>query len=371
MNYNVLTSEIKNGVTRGLYLFYGPEEYLIRHYIEELKKIVVEPSMGDISVSYFEDRFDLAAVGDACTMYPMFGERRLVILKNCGLLKQIANAGESGARGKARIGEPGIGGSGRKPAKTVRKSRGQETDDNAHNATESLIDNLPDFTCLLIVEREVDKRRPLFGIIQNKGLAVEFEYRTPRELESWVTAIARRDGMNFTYDALKWFMENAGTSMTEIRSELDKLLAYSFGKTSITLRDVNDVCCITLKNKIFDLLDYIVTGKNKLAVAELEALLLEREPAVKILSMLSGHLMLLGHIKSLASSGIKLDQAVDILGINRYRAEKMWRQCRSVTPSRISDAIRQCHERDIAIKGGKTGDVAALRLLVASIANIN
>ena len=238
---------------------------------------------------------------------------------------------------------------------------------SAAGSLNALVDDLPEFTSLLIVEDEVDKRLSLFKHISEKGLAVEFLYRTPAELEDWARAIAGQDGKKFTREALKYLVAFSSGAMTELRSELDKLLMYTADKPGITLQDINAVCIISLKVKIFGLLNNVIAGNKRQAYIELDLLLKEREPVMRIIAALSNHFVLLGQIKRLAGQGVKLSDTAKITGINPYRAEILWRQCANVSSDMIDRMIALCREQDAAIKSGVIGDEAALRLLVMSI----
>ena len=393
MSYDILRRELKEKKTRGLYLFYGPEEYLKRHYASEIEKLVIEPFAKDISYNMFEGKLDPGALYGACAAYPMFGDRRLVVLNNCNLFKPAQSGASKRGKGKNSVagvsqfslassveadgliqignlneiskdGDSDIGGveSGNDGVAGAEKQGGKK-----RVTIESVIDELPDFTCLLIIEQEIDKRLSLFKQVAAKGLVVEFAYRTPAELEDWVRAIAGRDRLQFTRDALRHFVGNAGETMTALRAELDKLLLYAAGSRGITIDDVNAVCSFSLKIKIFDLLDNVLAGQKRLAILELETLLKEREPAMRVLSTVSNHIVLLAHIKELAARGVRLPDATKQLGLNPYRAEKLWRQSARVTPETLFRAVELCNEQDVAIKTGKIKDIAALHMLVASI----
>ena len=369
-----MTREIKQDVIRGLYLFYGPEEYLVRHYAVEIERLIVDPAARDVCFSLFEEKPDYDAVFDACTAYPMFGERRLVVLKNCGLFKRAAqtkNSSESSTRPQTKSASelsarPQAKSASELSARPQAKSA-SEPSARAQAFLRELLEKLPEFTCLLIMEQEVDKRLSIYKMVNDKGLAVEFGYRTPYELENWVRAIAGRDGLTFTREALRLFMENAGASMTGIRPELDKLLLYASDKKGITAEDVADACSLSIKTRIFDMLDNAVTGRRAPELAELEKLLRDREPPIKILSALANHLVLLKRMKNLSSGGVKLSEAADLMGLNPYRAEKLWRLSSRVSLDFLARAVDLCFERDVAIKTGKLNDAAALRLLVASM----
>ena len=352
MSFNILKKELIEGVVRGLYLFYGPEAYMAGHYAKEVERLIIEPFAKDVSYNLFDGKADLWAIYNACVASPFFGERRLVVVKDSGLFKPApADGAQKRVGGQKRDSAKKREG----PQKQVEMSLGY------------IIDHLPKSTCLLIMEPTADKRTSLYKHIAEKGLVVEFALQPQSKLESWAMTIAGRGGMKFTRDALRLFIDVAGDSMTEVRSELDKLLMYVSGKRGITAEDVAAVCHIPLRAKIFDLLDNIAAGRRKQAMIELDALLREREPAMRIMSVLSGHLVLLLQIKALADGGARLSEATKLMGLHSYRAEKLWRQGARVSAGDVALAIEQCHIQDVAVKSGQIGDIPALQLLVASI----
>ena len=360
MSYEILRRELKQGVARGLYLFYGPEEYLKRHYTGELEKLIVEPIAKDVSYNAYDSKSDLGAIYEACTAYPLFGGRRLVVLKNCGFIKQSGGGRKRGANAPAAENDMDA-------ALTEQPPNAKKRNIGAIRSLSAIVDTLPEFTCLLIIEDEVDKRLSLFKQIGEKGLIVEFAYRSPAELEDWARAVAGQNGKKFTREALKHLVAFTNGSMTDLRSELEKLLMYTEDKPGITLHDVNAICALSLKVKIFGLLDSVLAGNKRHAFKELDLLLREREPAMRIISAISNHFVLLRQIKGLAGGGVKLSEAAKLMGINPYRAEILWRQSARVDSDSIERAIARCYERDMDVKSGVIADVNALRLLIMSI----
>ncbi|MDR1439231.1 MAG: DNA polymerase III subunit delta [Clostridiales bacterium] len=232
---------------------------------------------------------------------------------------------------------------------------------------ETIVSSLPDTACLLIIEKDVDRRMKLYGLISKAGLAVEFPLQQPAALEKWVASIVARSGKQFERGALAYFMEKSEESMTAIKSELDKLLLYVGERSRITTGDIAAVCSFSLKARIFDLMDSVVSGQSLKAMAELHALAEQREPATKIMIMLSGHLVLLRHMKMMALGGKQLNEITEIMKLNPYRAKILWRQCRRCQPQLLEAAVRKCYEQDLAVKSGRLDKDAALELLVASL----
>ncbi|MDR1059728.1 MAG: DNA polymerase III subunit delta [Clostridiales bacterium] len=434
MSLDVLKRELKENTIRRLYLFYGPEAYLARHYAGEIEKRAVSEFAKTVSLTVFEGRPDLESVYEACQAYPLFGDRRMVVLKDSGLLKpsQRARAGggdqvgggdqagdesESGENGESGDGGGGSSGGGgsaggygggavaagdagnsavanvagpgsaygsgggiaggaraaKKPAGASARARGSAGAAAKGAARpgaitfEAIVSELPDTTCLLIVEKDVDKRLKLYSLISKAGLAVEFPLQKPPELERWVANIAERSGKRFERGAQAYFMEKSEDDMTAIKSELDKLLMFMGERSRITMGDIAAVCSFSLKARIFDLMDAVVAGQKLKAMAELRALAEQKEPAIRIMSMLSGHLALLRHMKAMSLRGMQLGEITELMKLNPYRAKILWRQCRRCQPASLDDAMKKCYNQDLAVKSGRLDKDAALELLVASL----
>ena len=365
MSYGILMDELKKGATRGLYLFYGPEEYMIKHCAREVEKLIVEPFAKDVSYNLFEGKAELWDIYNACIAYPFFGDKRLVVVRDSGLFRPAAGETARNLSGAAKNKRAA-----QKRGKDQSRDAAQDPVDAGIHADMSpgyIIDQLPDSTCLLFIETAVDKRTALYKQIAERGLIAEFAYQPTDKLEKWALNIAGKAGTQFTRDALKRFIEIAGESMTEVRSELDKLLMYVSERRRITAEDVAAVCIVPLRVRIFDILDNIAAGRRKQALGQLGAMLGEREPAMRIMSAISSHLILLRQIKALADGGARLPEATKLLGIHSYRAEKLWRQGARVSQDAVAQAIDLCHIQDAAVKSGRIGDIPALQLLVASI----
>ena len=361
MSIDILKGELKAGVLRRLYLFYGPEEFLVRHYAGELEKAAVPEGARPFCVTVFDGRPAPGKVADACHVFPLVGDRNFVVVKNAGLLKPAP----SGKAGEAR----------QKPA--AKRAPG------ADDGYEELVASVPAHACLLVIEDEVDRRMRLFTQMSKHGLAVEFARQKADELAKWAAMVASRHGMRFEGAALRRFMERAGDSMTEIRSELDKLVAYAKGpaapaapaspaggpaaRASISERDVDAVCSFPPRARIFDLMDSVADGDRLKAAATLDTLFATGEPAPKISAMLSRHLILLRQAKRLRDRGLSLGAATEAMKMNPYRARILWRQCAGFRASALDGAIQSCYEFDMAAKTGALGANLALEMLVASI----
>ncbi len=206
-----LTQDIKTREFKPVYLLYGDEAFLKKSYKNQMKAAI---SGGDtMNFHYFEGKgVDLKEILSLADTMPFFGERRLILLEDTGLFKG------SGA--------------------------------------ESLVEYLPempDTTCLLFVESEVDKRSRLFKKVKEIGYAAEMARQNEKQLALWAGGILNREGKRITHQTMELFLSRTGDDMEHIRTELEKLIAYTLGREVITDEDVEAITTVQVTNKIFDM----------------------------------------------------------------------------------------------------------------------
>ena len=80
-----LREQLKAKTPEKIYLFQGDEPFLLDYYVGELKKLILNGDNESLNLSIFENSTNVDDIIDACDTYPVFGERKLVIVKNSGL----------------------------------------------------------------------------------------------------------------------------------------------------------------------------------------------------------------------------------------------------------------------------------------------
>ena len=111
-------------------------------------------------------------------------------------------------------------------------SSGKKTKAASNSESEHLseyLSDLPDYTCIIFMEENVDKRSKLYKSLQKNGTVVEFAHQTPADLTKWV---AREFAtLNFAIDSYTaaYLVEICEPDMNHIRNEIDKLSLYLQG----------------------------------------------------------------------------------------------------------------------------------------------
>ena len=240
-----IDNDIKAGDFKKVYLLYGQERYLIKQYRDKLIKAMV--SEGDsMNFSSFEgDGINQKEIIDLAETLPFFADKRVILIEDAGI---FSKAGDE-------LGE--------------------------------YLKDSPESTHFIFVEESVDKRSKLYKAAAKCGNPVEFKEQTDETLARWIGMRIRKDGKGMSQAAYNSFIEKTGTDMENIDKELEKLLCYCMDKDVIELSDVEAVTTEQITNKVFEMVDAIASHKQKRALELYYDLLALKEPAMRIMYLLS------------------------------------------------------------------------------------
>lgn len=316
-----LKQDIKNRTFRPVYLLYGEERYLKSSYKNRMKEAVV----GDdaMNFSYFEGKGpDLDEVIRLADTMPFFSERRLITIEDSGFFKSSAD-------------------------KLV-----------------EYLAEMPDTTCMLFVESEVDKRSRLFKKVKSIGLAVEMTRQDASRLAAWAGAILAGDGKKITRKTMELFLDMTGDDMEHIRMELAKLVSYTLGRDVITDEDVRAVCTVRVTNKIFEMVAAIVGRRPEKAMALYEDLLTLKEPPMRILFLIARQFNQLLQVKELTGKGLDKGAVASRLKLPPFVVGKILPQARQFSKEQILSYVKLCVDTEEDVKRGRLQDRLAVELLI-------
>ena len=80
MSIDTLKEHIKTKKIGSLYLFYGPEEYLKKHYLESLEGIILKEDFKSLNKVVLEGKVESGIIIDNCETFPVFSDRKLVVV---------------------------------------------------------------------------------------------------------------------------------------------------------------------------------------------------------------------------------------------------------------------------------------------------
>lgn len=316
-----LIQDIKEQTFKRMYLLYGEERFLKNSYKNRLKEAVI----GDdtMNFAYFEGKnLDVDELIRLADTMPFFAERRLILIEDSGFFK------------------------------------------NACEPLVKYLPSMPDTTCLLFVESEVDKRSKLYKKVKDLGHVVEMTRQDASQLGKWAGGILAKEGKKITGRTMELFLSMTGDDMEHIRMELEKLISYTMGREVITDEDVRTICTIQVANKIFDMVAAIVNRQTRKAMDLYEDLLTLKEPPMRILFLIARQFNQLLQVKELMAKGLDRGAIASKLKMQPFVVGKVMPQARQFSREQILSYVNLCVEAEEAVKSGRLQDRLAVELLI-------
>lgn len=317
-----IDNDIKMGQLKRVYLLYGAEDYLKRQYRDKLKHALVEPDDTMNFTAYEGKDINPKELIDLSETLPFFKEKRMILVENSGFFK------------------------------------------NSCDDLAEYMSQIPESTCFVFVEEEVDKRSKLFKAASKAGSAVEFE--TPKEdmLIRWILGRIQREGKKITQSVMQLFLSKTGSDMENIDKELEKLLCYTLDKTEITAADVEAICTGQTENKIFEMIDAISAKNQKRALDLYYDLLALKEAPMRILFLIARQFQNLLLIKSMSAKGYPAVSIAKTAGMPSFAVQKNLRQAGAFKINQLKEAIEDCGQAEEDVKTGRMADQLAVELLI-------
>lgn len=317
-----IDNDIKMGQLKNVYLLYGTEDYLKRQYRDKLKHALVEPD-DTMNFSAYEGKdINPKELIDLSETLPFFKEKRMILVENSGFFK------------------------------------------NSCDDLTEYMSQVPETTCFVFVEEEVDKRSKLFKAASRAGSAVEFE--TPKEdmLVRWILGRIQREGKKITQSVMQLFLSKTGSDMENIDRELEKLICYTLDKTEIAAADVEAICTGQTENKIFEMIEAISAKNQKKALDLYYDLLALKEAPMRILFLIARQFQNLLLIKSMSAKGYPAVSIAKTAGMPSFAVQKNLRQAGAFKINQLKEAIEDCGQAEEDVKTGRMADQLAVELLI-------
>lgn len=316
-----LSQDIKERRFKRVYLLYGEESFLKRSYKNRLREAV----LGDDTMNYhyFEGKgLKLSEIISLADTMPFFADYRLILMEGSGLFKG-----------------------------------------NADELVEYL-PNLPETTCMVFVEDEVDKRSRMFKAVKKYGYAAEMTRQTSVQLAKWAAGILAKEGKKITSSTMELFLGKVGEDMDNIYSELDKLISYTLGRDVVTAQDVETVCTTQVTNQIFEMVAAISGRRTERAMELYEDLLILREPPMRILFLIARQFNQLLQVREMGAKGLGRAEMASQLKIPPFAVGKLTAQARAFSREQIFSYVQDCVDMEEAVKQGRLADRMAVELLI-------
>ena len=328
MSLRELQNIIQAGSPPGLILLYGPESYFVEKGLQAIRNAVVPPENRDFNLTQFHGRdFKAMDVVEQARTFPVFADRRLVIVKNV----HEASAGQ------------------------------------LEGLLAYVVDPVPE-TVLLLTAEKIDARRKIFQVLKKTGTAIEFKKIYDNQLPSFVRDLAKSFDVTLTGDALKLFCKRVGTNLVEVQGELEKLVGYLGERDLAEESDVAAIVSGTRIESIFDLTDALGQGDVSTALTLLDRLLAEGQAPLMVLAMMTRHFRQMWKIRELTAQKTPQSELPKRVGVSPYFLKGLMQQANRFNSQHYRQVFSQFLATDLALKSSGSEPRMHLEQLVLEIA---
>lgn len=257
--------QIKAGKTSPLYVLEG-DDLQSRHDLALEFAALVDEGLQAFNVESFyaneatnaggRDQLIGALLSTARTL-PMMAPKRVVIVHEAERLL-------APRRGKDEDDAP--------PEEPARKGKRGIT---PAEELEAYVENPEPMTTLIFVSGPLDANRRIVKLLRKHADVVDCgSLHDPREAAMWITRRLEKDELTIEPKAISQLLAATGLTLGRIRPEIEKLILYAAGESTITVAHVRDVVLPQEESEgTFALMDAVQNSNASRALREISALI--------------------------------------------------------------------------------------------------
>lgn len=226
-----------------------------------------------------------------------------------------------------------------------------------------LLKDLDSDITVVIIEESVDKRTADYKLIAKIAECTEFKYMDESKVRNFIIQVLKKYNITISYDDAEYMAGMCGTQKANIINELNKLVIYLDGENVVNRKVIDTVCSKTLNAKIFDVLANIVNKKKEIAIKELDELITQKEPIVKIYIMLYKQVKQMYMIKDLKEKNSS--NIAEVLGIHPFVFKNLSKSCDAYTLKQLRNILKEFDIYDEKTKNGEMDFEIGLKKIIA------
>lgn len=310
---------IRSGQIAPVYLLIGTESYFIEKTLDLLKSSLAKA--GESELTFFDlDEVPVDHVIDEADTFPFFSDRKLIIAKNASFLKAA--------------------------------ERGKEKINHDLKLLESWLENPPSASVTVFVApyEKLDERKKIVKSIKQHAVVVEAKSLQANDLESWLSQEAKSFGKDISRGAVRKLIEMAGTNLTLLSSEVEKMSLYLGAEGEITEELVEGMTARTLEQDAFKMLQAYLDGNISTALSVYYDLLRQKEEPVALAALLASQIRFMVHVYYLQKKGYHAQQISKQLKAHPYRVKLLVEKRQSLSEQRLLEVLGDLADIDLQLK---------------------
>lgn len=326
--YEQLATAFRHRNFKPLYFLYGEEDFLI-HELQQLlidHALTPEERAFNLDIVYGSEA-EAEQVLSFCSGYPVMAERRVVVVREFEQLK-----------GNRRF------------------------KDYAEHPNPSAV------VLLACTSRPNLSAHPYRALKQHAAWA-EFKPLYDNQMPGWIKARVEAQGCQIEPEAVQMLADYVGTDLRTAAGEIEKLITYAGGRTTLTGEDVVEASGQTREFNVFELQRMIGERKRAEALRVAERMLQQasnpRGEALMIVAVLTAYFTKLWKLRVCRRRNMSERAMARHVGVSPYFIKEYLFSLRRFSPRAIEEAFAALLAADYELKGGsKRGERLIMALLL-------
>jgi DNA polymerase-3 subunit delta len=247
---------------------------------------------------------------------------------------------------------------------------GRRSGEAGRALAEALELRAPSTSVCLVSHQPVPATHPVAAAVKRLGGAIRpFNLLRGRDVRAWAERAAADRGVRLRPGGLDHLLRVAVSDLGVVAAELDKLSAYAGGEP-VELETVRRVVGGAEAVEVWNVLERLLGAQPGRGAAAAADLVDEGRSTQHLIATLAGQLGELRRAQFLLGEDGSAAHLATQLRIPEWRADRLARQARVVSPEIVEDWLRQLHAIDVAIKSGTTDDRQAMNRFTLGAARV-
>lgn len=330
LTWSQLFKEIRAGKAEGVYLFYGPEEFVKKSAVDQLRAALLPPGLELLNEAMLEN-VDATAIIESAETLPVMCDRRFVLVRDWPPLF---------------------------------KGGDQEAD-----KLERWLPNAPQ-SCVVVFyagAAEPNRATKVTKALYEYAQVTEFPLLDDDELAKRLGKAFRDLGKRVEKDAVSQLIFLAGRDLNRLLGEVQKLAGYVGEAEAVTTEDVRAIVAPSTEAGVFLMIDALMEGRAKEAYNVLGAMTDAGENRVQILATLIWQMRLIAHVAIQRDKRMTLPQIQATIRERPFAVRNAFNRCGRIPSARCLALYEKCVSLDYAVKSGRMRDEEALDAAMQAI----
>ncbi|HSP22990.1 MAG TPA: DNA polymerase III subunit delta [Planococcus sp. (in: firmicutes)] len=309
---------IRSGQIDPVYVIVGTESYFIEKTLNLLKEKLID---GEPEIIHFDlDEVPVDHVIDEADTIPFFSDRKLIIARNTSFLR-------SAERGKDKI-------------------------DHDLKMLESWLEHPPASSVTIFVApyEKLDERKKVTKLMKQHAVMIEAKPLQANDLEVWVEHEAKSYNKHIAKRSAQRLIEMAGTNLTLLSSEIEKMALYLGSEEEITIELIERMTARTLEQDAFKMLQAYLDGNISEALSVYYDLIRQKEEPVALTALLASQIRFMVHVFYLQKKGYHAQAISKQLKAHPYRVKLLVEKRQQIPEQRLLEVLNDLADIDLQLK---------------------